>query len=104
MAEFPIDWCRDQFPALSHDFNGRPAIFFDNPGGSQVPIQVIDAVSKFYRSSNANTGGEFETSRRTDDAIHSARSAIAALLNAPGPENIVFGPNMTSLTLQLARA
>jgi cysteine desulfurase family protein (TIGR01976 family) len=104
MNDFPIDRCRLQFPALAQEFDGRPAIFFDNPGGSQVPAAVIDAVSGYYRACNANTGGAFETSRRTDEMIERARSAVADFLGAPGPENIIFGPNMTSLTFQLARA
>src|SRR5205085_1751051 len=73
-------------------------------GGTQVPLRVIDAVSRYYSEQNANTGGAFETSRRTDEVIDSARNAMADLLNAPGPENIVFGPNMTTLTFHLARS
>src|SRR5436305_9911817 len=104
MTNFPISWCRDQFPSLSHLFNGRQGVFFDNPGGTQVPHQVIDAVSDYYRSSNANAGGAFETSQRTSEVIQNARLAVADLLNAAEPETIIFGPNMTSLTFQLARA
>src|SRR5436309_9415187 len=101
MDNFPLNWCREQFPALSQPFDGRPAVFVDNPGGSQVPAQVIDAVVEYYHERNANTGGAFETSRRTDGVIYGARLAMADFLNAPGPDNIVFGPNMTSLTFQL---
>src|SRR5438067_2419392 len=104
MTSFPIAWCREQFPALSHNFNGRTAIFFDNPGGTQVPQQVIDAVTMYYLECNANAGGPFETSRRTSEVILNARLAVADLINAPTPESIIFGPNMTSLTFQLARA
>jgi cysteine desulfurase family protein (TIGR01976 family) len=95
---------RAQFPALSLELNGHPAVFFDNPGGTQVPLRVIDAVSHYYREQNANTGGAFETSRRTDEVVDDARRAMAVLLNAPGPGNIVFGPNMTTLTFHLARS
>ena len=95
---------RDQFPSLAIEANGRQAIFFDNPGGTQVPQSVVDAVSGYYHSANANTGGAFLTSKRTDEVIHGARQAMSHLLNAPGPDNIVFGPNMTSLTFHLARS
>src|SRR5579872_4382881 len=95
---------RAQFPALSASFDGRPAIFFDNPGGTQVPARVIEAVSRYYREQNANVGGAFTTSRRTDAVIAEARQAMADLLNAPEPANIVFGANMTTLTFHLARS
>lgn len=95
---------RAQFPSLSLRLDGQPAVFFDNPGGTQVPEAVIRAVSDYYRHSNANVGGAFETSRRTDAVVAEARAAIADLLNAPGPENIVFGPSMTALTFHLARS
>lgn len=95
---------RAQFPALNMAVNGRPAVFFDNPGGTQVPERVIDAVARYYRERNANAGGAFLTSRRTDETIAGARSAMADLLNAPDPSSIVFGPNMTSLTFHLARS
>lgn len=100
-APYPL---RAQFPALAQEWQGRPLIFFDNPGGTQVPESVIEATAHYYRESNANIGGAFETSRRTDAVIAGARSAMADLLNAPAPETIVFGPNMTSLTFQMARA
>ncbi len=92
------------FPSLSLTLDGQPAIFFDNPGGTQVPETVIDAVSDYYRSANANVGGAFATSRRTDAVVAEARSSVADLLNAPGPETIVFGPSMTALTFHLARS
>jgi cysteine desulfurase family protein (TIGR01976 family) len=95
---------RAQFPAHSLELNGHPAVFFDNPGGTQVSQRVIDAVSLYYREQNANTGGAFGTSRRTDEVVDGARRAMADFLNAPRPENIVFGPNMTTLTFHLARS
>ena len=95
---------RTQFPSLSLTLDGHPAVFFDNPGGTQVPESVIAAVSGYYRSANANVGGAFETSRRTDAVVTDARTAVADLLNAPGPETIVFGPSMTALTFHLARS
>src|SRR5438309_1221172 len=95
---------RAQFPALQQTFQDRPLIFFDNPGGTQVPETVIEATAQYYRERNANTGGAFVTSQRTDVTVEAARQAMADLLNAPSSENIVFGPNMTSLTFQLARS
>ena len=95
---------RARFPALAQTWEGRPLVFFDKPGGTQVPDSVIDAVADYYRTSNANTGGAFVTSKRTDAVIAEAREAMAALLNASGPETIVFGQNMTSLTFHLARS
>lgn len=95
---------RARFPSLSLMLDARPAVFFDNPGGTQVPESVIDAVSSYYKSANANVGGAFATSRRTDAVVAKARAAAADLLNAPGPETIVFGPSMTALTFHLARS
>lgn len=95
---------RAQFPALSLTHAGQPVVFFDNPGGTQVPERVIEAVGRYYRRQNANVGGAFETSRQTDTVVRGAREAMADLLNAPGPETIVFGANMTSLTFHLARS
>ena len=95
---------RAQFPALSQSWEGHPLIFFDNPGGTQVPERVLDAVTDYYRTSDANTGGAFVTSKRTDQVIAEARQAMADFLNAPSPETIVFGPNMTTLTFSLARS
>ncbi|RIK39271.1 MAG: cysteine desulfurase-like protein [Chloroflexi bacterium] len=94
---------RTQFPALNELYNGRPAIFFDNPGGTQVPQSVIDALVDYLTRRNANTHGLFETSRRTDETIDYARQATADLLGADTDE-VIFGANMTSLTFHLARS
>jgi cysteine desulfurase family protein (TIGR01976 family) len=94
---------RTQFPALNELYNGRPAIFFDNPGGTQTPQVVIDAMVDYLTRRNANTNGLFETSRRTDETIDHARQATADLLGADQDE-VVFGANMTSLTFHLARS
>lgn len=94
---------RRQFPALQETYNGRPAIFFDNPGGTQVPQRVIDAMVDYFTRRNANTHGAFETSARTDAVIDEARQAAADLLGAQ-PDEIVFGNNMTSLTFHLSRS
>lgn len=96
---------RAQFPALQEtDEQGRPFVFFDGPGGTQVPQRVIAAMADYFTRANANHGGHFITSRRNDDTIHQARVAMADFLNAPSPEEIVFGANMTTLTFHLSRA
>jgi cysteine desulfurase family protein (TIGR01976 family) len=94
---------RSQFPSLAQTVNGYPAVFFDGPGGTQVPQRVIDAISNYLRQNNANTGGAYATSRRTDALIAGARAAMADFLNCEADE-IVFGPNMTTLTFAMSRA
>lgn len=79
-------------------------VFFDNPGGTQVPETVIAAVSDYYRTRCANVGGAFITSQRTDETIRQARAAMADLLGTPDPETIVFGASMTALTFHIARS
>lgn len=98
-----IDAVRAQFPALGMIYRGKPAIFLDNPGGTQVAKSVIDAVSDYYRCRNANVQGGFETSRRTDAVIADAHQAVAEVLGCC-PEEVIFGNNMTSLTFHLARS
>jgi cysteine desulfurase family protein (TIGR01976 family) len=90
---------RPQFPALASG-----AVFFDNPGGTQVPGRVIERMLDYFENTNANLGGAFPTSQASGQLIESARQATAEFLNAPSPEGIVFGPNMTSLTFNLSRS
>jgi len=99
-----VDALRAQFPALALEHDGRPVAYLDGPGGTQVPQRVIDAVAGYYRESNANNGGAFATSRRSDERIAGARQAVADFLNAGSPAEIKFGPNMTTLTFSLSRA
>ncbi len=94
---------RSQFPSLSQSVNGRPAVFLDGPGGTQLPQRVIDAISNYLRHDNANTGGAYATSRRTDAIISEARAAMADFLHCAADE-VVFGPNMTTLTFAMSRA
>jgi cysteine desulfurase family protein (TIGR01976 family) len=96
-------WIRGQFPALAQAVAGRPAIFFDGPGGTQVPQRVIDAISSYLTSSNANLHGAFATSARTDEIFVEAHEAMADLLGCDADE-VVFGPNMTTLTFAISRA
>ena len=94
---------RKQFPALQELYNGQPAIFFDNPGGTQVHERVIYAMRDYLTRRNANTHGAFETSRRTDQVIQEAHQAVADLLGCDADE-VVFGPNMTTLTFHISRS
>src|ERR1043166_1101619 len=103
MPAFDVESVRARFPALSLTDGGRPIAFFDGPGGTQVPSSVIDAVSRYYRESNANHGGAFETSRRSDAIADEAHAAIADLLGVDADE-ITLGPNMTTLTFHLSRS
>lgn len=95
---------RRYFPSLTLDVNGKQAIYFDNPGGTQVAQQVIDAMVSYFREANANSHGAFLTSLRTDQVIAAARTAMADFLHAASPNEIVFGPNMTTLTFAFSRA
>ena len=103
MHPLDLTWIRAQFPALAQEVNGHPAVFFDGPGGTQVPQRVIDAVTDYLIRHNANTHGAFATSRRTDETIDAARAAMADFLGCAADE-VVFGPNMTTLTFAISRA
>ena len=81
----------------------RPLAFFDGPGGTQCPDEVIDAIAGYLRESNANSGGPFETSRQTDALIESARARAASFLGSSVDE-VAFGPSMTALNFRLTRA
>lgn len=100
---FDIAWVREQFPSLRLKVNGQPAAFLDGPAGTQVPRQVMDAVQGYFLEANANTYGAFLTSQRTNEVISAARTAMADLFNC-SPEEVVFGQNMTTITMGLARA
>ena len=102
-AALDIAWVRAQFPSLSETVNGHPAVYLDGPGGTQVPNKVIDAIRDYLEHYNSNTGGAYATSRRTDTMIASARSAMADFLNC-GADEIIFGPNMTTLTFAISRS
>src|SRR3954469_20875044 len=104
MPELDVEALRARFPALSIDHDGRPMAFFDGPGGTQVTDSVIEAVSRYYRESNANHGGPFLTSERSDAILDEAHAALADLLNAADPSEIKFGANMTTLTMHVARS
>jgi cysteine desulfurase family protein (TIGR01976 family) len=101
--QLDLERVRAQFPSLLREVNGHRAAFLDGPGGTQVPQRVIDAISDYLRAHNANTGGAYATSRETDSVIADARAAMADFLGC-GPDEIVFGPNMTTLTFAISRA
>ena len=98
-----LTYVRAQFPSLAQSVNSHPATFLDGPGGTQVPQRVIDAISNYLRRDNANTGGAYSTSRHTDAMIAEARAAMADFLHCAADE-VVFGPNMTTLTYAMSRA
>ncbi len=102
---FDIANVRAQFPALHQQTErGTLPVFFDNPAGTQVPHHVIDAVTHYYRTMNANSGGAFATSQRTDAMVSGVREQLATFLNAVSADEIVLGPNMTTLNFSLSRA
>lgn len=104
MTTFDAAALRRRFPALSLEQDGRPIVFFDGPGGTQVPETVIDAVTRYYRESNANADGAFLTSRRSDAVVAGAHEAMAEMLGAASAAEIKFGPNMTTLTFHVSRS
>lgn len=101
---YDLDAVRAQFPALAITDDGRRRIYLDNPAGTQVPASVAEAMSDCLLSSNANLGGGFRTSERADEIVAAARHAMADFINAPAHDEIVFGQNMTTITLHLSRS
>ena len=93
-----LNLVREQFPSLD-----RPAVFFDNPGGTQIARQSVERINRYLLESNANHEGAFETSQKSDAVLDEAHVAMADFLNAARPEEIVFGNNMTTLTLHMSR-
>ncbi|MEJ2487331.1 MAG: aminotransferase class V-fold PLP-dependent enzyme, partial [Anaerolineales bacterium] len=90
---------RSHFPGLR-----RPAVFFDNPAGTQIAQTAIDRIQQYLVETNANHGGVFATSRESDAVVDQARQMSADFLGASRAEEIIFGPNMTTLTLHLSRS
>jgi len=98
-----VTWVRSQFPSLETRIDGQTAAFLDGPAGTQVPNQVIAAIQSYLMNSNANAHGAFLTSRRSDEMIANTRAAMADFFHCESSE-VVFGQNMTTLTLALSRA
>lgn len=90
---------RSQFPALN-----RPAIFLDNPGGTQIAKPSLDRMVNYLHNHNANHQGVFATSRESDVILDQAHGAVAAFLNAASADEIIFGANMTTLTFAISRS
>jgi len=90
---------RGQFPSLN-----RPAVFFDNPGGTQIAKQSLDRINRYLLECNANHEGAFATSQQSDAILHEAHAAMEDFLNASSSDEIVFGANMTTLTLHMSRS
>jgi cysteine desulfurase family protein (TIGR01976 family) len=102
-AAFDVTSARAQFPALSITDQGRPRVYLDNPAGTQVPRQVIDRTVDCLTSRNANLGGYFRTTVEAGELVDQAHQACADFYNAASPSEIVFGQNMTTLTLHMSR-
>src|ERR687886_2503862 len=94
---------REQFPALARTHNGRRVVYLDGPGGSQVAMPAIDAVSRYMARGGANLHGAFPTSIETEEILRDPRQAVADFLGAEADE-VAFGANMTTLTFAVSRA
>lgn len=103
MSRYNIDTVRAQFPALALADAVGPRVYFDNPAGTQVPQQVIDRTVECLIHKNANLGGYFQTTLDVDQLVNDARQACADFYNAAFADEIVFGQNMTTLTLHFSR-
>jgi len=98
VALLDVDAARARFTALD-----RPLAFFDGPGGTQCPDEVIDAIAEYLRRDNANIGAPYETSRRTDELVARARERAGSFLGS-SPEEVAFGQSMTAMNFLLTRA
>ena len=101
---FDLEAIRSQFPGLALTDNGTRRIYLDNPAGTQVPVCVAAAMADCLMTKNANLGGYFASSLDADRVVQSAREGMADFLNAPATEEIIFGQNMTTITLHLSRS
>ncbi len=101
---YDIERVRSAFPSLSETDGGQPRIYFDNPGGTQICQRSIDRMNEYLVRANTNTHGPFRTSRMTDEIIHETHAALADFVGADDPGEIVFGQNMTTITLHLSRS
>jgi cysteine desulfurase family protein (TIGR01976 family) len=99
-----LDRIRAQFPSLSNTDGGRPRLYFDNPAGTQVSQQVADRIADCLLHKSANIGGYFKTSDLAGRVTDEARAAVADFVNAPSPDEVIFGQNMTSITFHVSRS
>ncbi|HJS46633.1 MAG TPA: cysteine desulfurase-like protein [Gemmatimonadales bacterium] len=98
-----VDGLRRRFPALERREGGHPVAYFDGPGGTQVPAEVVDAMRDYLLHHNANTHWAYPTSLETDAVLSGARAALADFIGG-APDEIAFGANMTTLAFHLARS
>ncbi len=101
---FDLEAVRSQYPALALTDNGTRRIYFDNPAGTQVPVCVAAAMADCLMTKSANLGAYFSSSKDAEKIVQSARDAMADFLNAPSSDEIIFGQNMTTITLHLSRS
>ena len=104
MARIDLSPVRKKYPAIQETVHGRNRIFFDGAAGTQLPQQVLDAMMEYMVMCNANYGGYYRTSVETDEMLVGVREDVADFVNAPSWKEIVLGPNMTTLTYNLAWA
>lgn len=101
---YDIQRVRAEFPSLSVLDDGSPRIFLDNPGGTQIARRASDRVIGYLRDMNANAGGRFITSRRSDELLDEAHAAMADFVGSEDPGEVIFGQNMTTLTFHISRS
>ena len=99
----PVETIRAHFPALARRHAGKLVAYFDGPGGTQVPREVVDAMADYLCHHNANTHWAYPTSVETDAAINRSREAFADFFNC-SPREVAFGNNMTTITFHISRA
>jgi cysteine desulfurase family protein (TIGR01976 family) len=104
MTTLDIDRIRAQFPAIAQNTGPDAPVFFDNPGGTQVPQMVIDAITDCLINANSNLGGQFKTTQAAGDVVDQAHEAMADFVNAGSAQEIIFGQNMTTLTFHISRS
>ncbi len=104
MIAFDPETLRRQFPSLAREQDGRPVVYLDGPGGTQVPEQVIDAFGHYFRTMNANHDGAFATSVESDAMAAEAHAAVADMVGAASADEIKLGANMTTLTFHISRS
>jgi len=104
LTEGAIGEIRSRFPALSREHDGRPYVYLDGPGGTQVPRRTIEAMADYLQRRNANHEGSFATSEESDAMLAGVHAAAADYVGAADPSEVVFGQNMTTLTFAMSRA
>ncbi|GLQ76331.1 cysteine desulfurase-like protein [Vibrio penaeicida] len=99
-----VEGLREQFPALNMQQNGIAPIYFDGPGGTQLPLSVIEGYGAYLAQGNSNLGGRFSVSHNTVSLVDTCREKAASLFGTASKDEIVFGANMTTMTFHFSRA